>query len=262
MLVEPTNAGLADALIERGDLTREELLERVTVQNVGDLERAVRGGFGLLLVLLASRTPGVVRWPYSSRWCLCGADGPHRMVSVLLGGPRDVTRRTRGSTDRIRPPRVGREPIGAVPMNPAPAFDLLASARHGDPFSVLGPHVLDAGVVIRTFQPAAERVAVSRGDQVTEMTRVHPSGIFEARFPGVDGFFDYRLRIIYPGGFTSRDRRSVPLRPRADRLRSASVRRRDAHRASSTSSARTASTVGRRPACTSRCGRPTPIASA
>ena len=25
-------------------------------------------------------------------------------------------------------------------MNPAPDFDLLASARHGDPFSMLGPH--------------------------------------------------------------------------------------------------------------------------
>ena len=57
VLVEPSNTGLADALIQRGDLTREELLERVTVQNVGDLERAVRGGFGLLLVLLASSTP-------------------------------------------------------------------------------------------------------------------------------------------------------------------------------------------------------------
>jgi glutaredoxin len=63
VLVEPTNFGLADALIERGDLTREELLERMTIQNVGDLERAVRGGFGLMLVLLASRTPGIVRWP-------------------------------------------------------------------------------------------------------------------------------------------------------------------------------------------------------
>ena len=63
VLVEPSNTTLAEALIQRGELTREELVERVTVQNVGDLERAVRGGVGLLLVVLASRSPRRVRWP-------------------------------------------------------------------------------------------------------------------------------------------------------------------------------------------------------
>ena len=63
VLIEPSNTVLAEALVERGDLTREELLERVTVQNVGDLERAVRGSMGLVLVLLASRAPRSIRWP-------------------------------------------------------------------------------------------------------------------------------------------------------------------------------------------------------
>jgi len=83
------------------------------------------------------------------------------------------------------------------------AFDSLANARNADPFAVLGPHLVDDGVVIRTFQPAADRVAVARADGTTDMTRVHPSGIFEARFPDAASLFDYRIRVVYPGGFTS-----------------------------------------------------------
>jgi 1,4-alpha-glucan branching enzyme len=79
------------------------------------------------------------------------------------------------------------------------AFDALAGARHPDPFSVLGPHT-DAGpLVIRTYQPAAERVDVIRDGRPSEMSR-HPSGVFEAQFPGTDAAFDYRLRIAYRGG--------------------------------------------------------------
>ena len=54
----------------------------------------------------------------------------------------------------------------------------------------------------------------------------------------------------------------VPLRPRAHRLRSAPARRGDALPRRSRSSARIASASARPSACTSRCGRPTPIASA
>ena len=59
-----------------------------------------------------------------------------------------------------------------------------------------------------------------------------------------------------------RDRRSVPLRPRAHRLRPAPASAKARTTARSRSSARTASRSGRRPACTSPCGRRTPIASA
>ena len=60
------------------------------------------------------------------------------------------------------------------------ALEALASARHSDPFSLLGPHRLDGDrAVIRTFQPAAERVAVVRDGREHEMTRRHPSGIYE-----------------------------------------------------------------------------------
>jgi 1,4-alpha-glucan branching enzyme len=79
------------------------------------------------------------------------------------------------------------------------AFDALAGARHPDPFSVLGPHRDANAVVIRTYQPAAERVAVIRDGAEIEMTR-HPAGVFEAVFPATPAIFDYRLRITYDGG--------------------------------------------------------------
>ena len=81
------------------------------------------------------------------------------------------------------------------------AFDALAAARHPDPFSVLGPHVDVDGdaIVIRTYQPSAERVDVIRDGHPVPMTR-HLTGVFEARFPGEAAIFDYRLRIAYHGG--------------------------------------------------------------
>ena len=55
---------------------------------------------------------------------------------------------------------------------------------------------------------------------------------------------DYRLRITFRGDHVARDRRSLSLRPGADRLRPAPVRRRARTTAPSRSSARTASRVG------------------
>jgi 1,4-alpha-glucan branching enzyme len=90
-------------------------------------------------------------------------------------------------------------------VNPAVdrGFDALAGARHSDPFSILGPHRQDGGLVIRAFHPAAERVLVAGVQEPTEMTRVHPAGIFEAQFPDAQEAFDYRLRIVYPGGYSN-----------------------------------------------------------
>jgi 1,4-alpha-glucan branching enzyme len=89
-------------------------------------------------------------------------------------------------------------------------FDALSGARHPNPFSVLGPHVEGEGgaVVIRTYQPSAERAyVVPRGGTPalggpSEMVR-HRTGVFEAIFPDAKAIFDYRLRIAYPGGFVA-----------------------------------------------------------
>jgi 1,4-alpha-glucan branching enzyme len=80
------------------------------------------------------------------------------------------------------------------------ALDALAQARHSDPFALLGPHRAERGIVIRTYQPSAEGVAVLRDGFQATMVRVHPSGIFEATFDDASEVFDYRLRIRYPDG--------------------------------------------------------------
>ena len=79
-------------------------------------------------------------------------------------------------------------------------FDALARARRPDPFSVLGPHVVDGRLVIRTIQPAAARVSVAGiGGEAREMLRRHDAGIFEATFD-VDRIVDYRLHVAYRDG--------------------------------------------------------------
>ena len=62
-LVEPTNDALSAALVERELLTVEEAQERIAVQNVGDLERALRAGGGIVLLALSGASPRVLRWP-------------------------------------------------------------------------------------------------------------------------------------------------------------------------------------------------------
>jgi len=88
-------------------------------------------------------------------------------------------------------------------------IDLLVGARHWDPFSVLGPHVLKEGeqrfVSIRGIQPRAREVRVLRdtasGTRTAAMTRVHPDGVFEAQFPGDREIFPYRLEFIARDGY-------------------------------------------------------------
>lgn len=63
VLVEPTNDTLTTALVERQHLTVEQAQERMAVQNVGDLERALRAGGGIFLLALAGAVPRALRWP-------------------------------------------------------------------------------------------------------------------------------------------------------------------------------------------------------
>src|SRR6185437_12025575 len=92
----------------------------------------------------------------------------------------------------------------AVTASKDATLDALAGARHGDPFSILGPHRDGDALVIRTHQPHAERVDVVRrpAGSTTPMARVHASGVFEATFEKTPEIFDYRLRVTYPGGQT------------------------------------------------------------
>jgi len=87
-------------------------------------------------------------------------------------------------------------------------LDLLVGARHWDPFSVLGPHVLEEKgkrfVSVRVIQPRAREVQVVRGSGATRrasMSRVHPDGVFEALFPLDAEIFPYRLEITGSDGY-------------------------------------------------------------
>jgi 1,4-alpha-glucan branching enzyme len=82
--------------------------------------------------------------------------------------------------------------------------DLLAAALHWDPFSVLGPHVVDLqrkkAVAIRAMLPLAARAFVLTFEEGkkrrTEMERLHSGGVFEAVFPHTGQLFPYRIEII------------------------------------------------------------------
>lgn len=62
-LVEPENDTLSEALMELQMLTREQVQERMAVQNVGDAERIARTGAGAALLLASAAGPAVLRWP-------------------------------------------------------------------------------------------------------------------------------------------------------------------------------------------------------
>ena len=77
----------------------------------------------------------------------------------------------------------------------AQGYDRLAAGRHGDPFSLLGPHDGE----VRSFQPGARGVVVLARDGGAELGRleqVHPAGIFAGK---VSRNVPYRLRVEWPG---------------------------------------------------------------
>ena len=84
----------------------------------------------------------------------------------------------------------------------AAQIDAISRGDHDNPFSVLGMHVLgkSEGVVVRTFQPFAEKVELvheSTGD-VFEMNRIGSAGLFEAQLKSIKKAFGYHFQITWP----------------------------------------------------------------
>ncbi len=76
----------------------------------------------------------------------------------------------------------------------------IVRAQHGDPFSILGPHVDEAagGTVVRAFLPQAARVEVVEPGSTTalaELARVQEDGLFSGLIPDRTTPFPYRLRL-------------------------------------------------------------------
>ncbi len=63
VLVEPSNTALATLLIGRELISREDIITRMRLQNVGDAERAMRVGVGLALLGGATFAGGTWRGP-------------------------------------------------------------------------------------------------------------------------------------------------------------------------------------------------------
>jgi 1,4-alpha-glucan branching enzyme len=74
----------------------------------------------------------------------------------------------------------------------------IVGAYHGDPFRVLGPHVVNHGgkrcLEIRAFLPEAVEAQVVAGETVQPMRRLHPEGFFEVVLEQ-ESRIAYRLRL-------------------------------------------------------------------
>lgn len=81
----------------------------------------------------------------------------------------------------------------------------LADGEHDNPFSVLGPHDVEEGRVIRAFLPGATKVEVLRqdGSVLAPLEASAEAGLFEnlvrERVP-------YRLRIAWPDAIQETER--------------------------------------------------------
>ena len=80
-------------------------------------------------------------------------------------------------------------------------IDAIVSARHADPFSVLGQHLTKGGLAIRCFVPDADSVvALDRGGDAVATLKARGDGFFEALVPGRSTPLSYRLRASNAGG--------------------------------------------------------------
>ncbi|MBX4909872.1 MULTISPECIES: 1,4-alpha-glucan branching protein GlgB [Rhizobium] len=76
----------------------------------------------------------------------------------------------------------------------------LIEGRHGDPFSILGPHESGGMTIVRVYLPGAEGVDLieaASGRVVAPFSIAHPSGLFAA---AMGSRMPYRLRITWPDG--------------------------------------------------------------
>lgn len=96
VLVEPSNETLARTVVQQGLLTRDEAIDRLYVQNVGDMERCLRVSAGLLLLAVERQAPRYARgvtWLTGITLLLTGISGWCPVFSVngvsSLNGPAD-----------------------------------------------------------------------------------------------------------------------------------------------------------------------------
>ncbi len=101
-----------------------------------------------------------------------------------------------------------------TPKEPASELELdlaaLARAEHGEPFRLLGPHIVqrDGGqrILVRVIHPYAASISVVVEGHAFPTDLAHAGGIFEVLLPADYRHLearDYRLRISWDDGSTS-----------------------------------------------------------
>jgi hypothetical protein len=95
-LVEPDNDTLTGALVEMEMLTQEDVHTRMGVQNVGDVERAVRTVAGTVLIAGSAASPRPLRGPLAALGAIVALTGVtgwcpayHAARLTSLDGPGD-----------------------------------------------------------------------------------------------------------------------------------------------------------------------------
>ncbi len=97
----------------------------------------------------------------------------------------------------------------AAPVNPdlarvdAATLQALEQARHADPFSVLGQHVVDGRIVVRAWLPGARDARVIDADggaDLGALERQDGSALWGAVIDGRDQPFGHRLVVTWQGG--------------------------------------------------------------
>lgn len=85
---------------------------------------------------------------------------------------------------------------------------MILDARHRNPFAFLGlQHSgTGSGMVVRTFQPAAESITAIVQGRDFPMRRTHQAGFFEAELPELDHRADYIFRVTDYEGHISTQR--------------------------------------------------------
>lgn len=81
------------------------------------------------------------------------------------------------------------------PTLPLYLMAALANGYHGDPFSLLGPHVGDAGILIRAFLPETAQVELLIGEESHLMAKVYAEGLFEITLPDKKTPIAYKFRL-------------------------------------------------------------------
>jgi 1,4-alpha-glucan branching enzyme len=88
------------------------------------------------------------------------------------------------------------------PITPRQEMDRIIHADHYDPYTILGPHEVDGGLIIRAFAPDTAEMAVidihNRADRLL-MDKVDDAGFFETFIPGRKVFAYDLHRVNYQG---------------------------------------------------------------